>query len=66
MNIGKSVNKALAERELNRKQLSEKSGVSQSYISQITLGNFTPKITTIERLAKATGYSVSEFIKLGE
>ena len=66
MNIGKSVNKALAERELNRKQLSSKSGVSQSYLSQITLGNFTPKITTIERLAKATGYSVSEFIALGE
>ena len=66
MNIGKSVNKALAEREMTRKCLSDKSGVSQSYLSQIVGGNFTPKITTIERLAKATDYSVSEFIALGE
>lgn len=66
MNIGKSVNKALAERDMSRKELSEKSKISESHISQIVNGNFTPKISTIERLSTATDYSVSSFIALGE
>lgn len=66
MNLGKAINVAMAQREMTRKDLSEKSGVTKPYLSNVINGKMHPKITTIERLAKATDYSVSEFIALGE
>lgn len=66
MNIGKAINVALAQREMSRHDLSEKANVTKPYLSNVINGKMHPKITTVERLAKATGYSVSEFIALGE
>jgi transcriptional regulator with XRE-family HTH domain len=66
MNIGKSINIALAKREMKRKDLSVAAKVTRPYLSLVISGKMEPKITTVERLAKATGFTVSEFISLGE
>lgn len=66
MNIGKAINVALAQREMSRQDLSEKANVTRPYLSNVINGKMHPKITTVERLAKAMGYSASEFIALGE
>jgi transcriptional regulator with XRE-family HTH domain len=66
MNIGKSINVALAKREMTRFELSRSAKISQPYLSLIINGKAIPKISTIERIAEATSFSVSEFIALGE
>lgn len=66
MNIGKSIKLSLIERGLKAQELAESVGMSKSYLSQISNGHRLPGIDVIERIAKSLGYSVSEFVALGE
>ena len=66
MNISKSMKIAMAHNEINQKVLSEKSGISQVTISKISQNNNNPSLEMVNRLAISMGYSLGDFIKLGE
>ncbi len=48
---------------LSLRQLAEKSGVAFGAINRIELGKTTPRLETLERLAKALGVSVRDLIE---
>lgn len=56
----------MAQCDLNQKELSVASGVTEATISRIAKGRGNPSFDTITRLARTTDYSVNEFIELGE
>jgi len=47
-------------RGLSLRQLGERSGVSYVTISRIETGTFHPKVTTLEKLARALGINVRD------
>ena len=65
MDIRKSLNKALAEKDINRVQLAEIMGVSRQRVYAIALQK-SVRHETITELAAAFDMKVSEFIALGE
>jgi transcriptional regulator with XRE-family HTH domain len=66
MNIKKAIKIAMAKRDITQKELSEKSGVSETSISQTLTGKTNPNTKTLARIAKAMNMEYSELIKLGE
>lgn len=54
----------LANKEITRKQLSEKSGVSEVTISRIINGVQIPRIGTISKIAKALNCKVEDLIEM--
>ena len=57
--IGEAVAAARAEANLSQKQLEALTGIDQSDISKIERGLANPSISTLERLAKAMGKTLS-------
>jgi len=56
--------KALRERRgLTQEQLSEKSGVSRSYLARLETGRQDPTLSTLEKLAKALGVKVGRLLE---
>tara|TARA_R110002020_G_scaffold468738_1_gene693242 strand:- start:707 stop:919 length:213 start_codon:yes stop_codon:yes gene_type:complete len=66
MNIGKSIKYGLVMKDMRAKDLAERLGVSQNYISLLSNGNKTPSARILTSLALVFGMPVSEFIALGE
>ena len=66
MNIGKSLKIALTLKDIKNKELAAKMGVSSAYVSGIATGVKTPSLAYLSNLSSVLGYSVSEFIALGE
>jgi transcriptional regulator with XRE-family HTH domain len=52
--------------DMNQKELAEKSGVDKTTICHTLAGKTSPNQRTLERLAKALGYSYPTFTQLGE
>lgn len=50
----------MALQEVNVRQLSELSGVSEATICHIRTGKFKPRIETLEKLCKALGIRMSD------
>jgi len=65
MNIKKSILKACAEREKKQYEAAEMAGITQPVMSKI-MSRGACSLLTLEKIAKALDYSVSEFIALGE
>lgn len=65
MNVGKSIKKALIDRDMRQTQLADQMGVSTSWVNRIA-NSRTASMQTVEALAAQFGMSVSDFIKLGE
>jgi transcriptional regulator with XRE-family HTH domain len=65
MNLEKSFNVALATRDMKKKDLAVKMGVTPSYITQVTT-NGALSVGKLQELATMLDYKVWEFIKLGE
>ena len=65
MNITKSIRVACAIRGFNQQEAAFEIGMSQPQLSNITIRNDCIT-STLGRIAKGLGYSVSEFIALGE
>jgi plasmid maintenance system antidote protein VapI len=65
MNLGRSINIAMAKRDMNRTALAKALGTSNQAVHAIITRGSTQS-ETIRRLAEAFGMPVSEFIKLGE
>ena len=65
MNIKKSIDIALATKQKSKKWLAEQAGMDYKHI--YTIGHQKAANTrTVEKMAKALGMKVSEFIALGE
>jgi plasmid maintenance system antidote protein VapI len=65
MNIGKSTKICLAKTEHNTAWLADQLGITTARVSAIVSAEHH-NTATIDKLAKAFGLSVSEFIALGE
>ena len=65
MNLEKSFNVALAQRDMKKKDLAAKMNVTPSYITQVTK-NGALSVSKLQELAGELDYKVWEFIKLGE
>lgn len=65
MNIGRSINVALAKRDMKKVDLASSFGWSAAYVSKICK---SPEIGmgSVQKLADFFGMQVSEFIALGE
>lgn len=60
-NLGKNIRKHRLERKLTLEQLSNKAGLSKSFLSQIERGLAEPSITSLKKIAKQFGFSVVNF-----
>lgn len=60
--VGQNVRKIRLERGLTQEQLSEKSGLTQQYISDLERGLRNPTIITVYELAKALGVGHAELL----
>lgn len=66
MSTAKAIKIAMIHKEINQKELSELSGISETTISHTLSGKTSPNTKTLSRLAKSMGISYSSLIKLGE
>ena len=66
MNIGKSIKLALLNKDVKSKDLAAKMGVSGAYVSLLANNKKSPTTRVLSHIASSLGYSVSEFIALGE
>ena len=65
MDISRSLKIACAVKGLNQSEAAGLAGMSQPQLSDISIRNACIT-STLEKIAKGLGYSVSEFIALGE
>ena len=63
MDIAKRLTEVRESQGLSKTQLAKISGVSQSFISYIEAGKRQPTLDVIERLCKALGITVSQFLQ---
>ena len=66
MNIGKSIKLALINKDIKSKDLAASMGVSGAYVSMLANNQKSPTTRLLSHIASSLGYSVSEFIALGE
>lgn len=66
MCIKKSIKIAMVNADVNQKELSKLSGISETTISHTLSGTTSPNTKTLSRLAMAMNVSYSDLIKLGE
>ena len=61
--IAQAMIDARKESGLTQKQLSERTGIAQAYISKLERGNANPSLRTLQRLAAGMGMNVKiEFV----
>jgi transcriptional regulator with XRE-family HTH domain len=63
--IGASVRKARQRSGLSTRELAQRAGMSQPFLSNIENGRSTPSVTTLYKLASALGVSASELLPAG-
>ena len=64
--FGFAIRKLRIERGLTQEQLGFEANLRRTYISSLELGQKTPSITTIYKLAKVFGISMSKLLLLVE
>lgn len=62
-NFGRNLYIALFDKNMSRKELAEKVGVSQQLISCYVNGDRSPSTTTLVKIANALGVTVDSLIK---
>ncbi len=62
LNFGKAIRIIRAEYDLNRKQLSEKAGISYPYLTDIESGTKRPSADILTKIADALSISTSELL----
>lgn len=66
MNTSKAIKIAMIKRDINQKELSRLSGVSETTISHTVSRKTSPNTKTLFKLASAMNMSYSDLIRLGE
>lgn len=62
MDIGTKLRDARQSRNLSLRALAEKTGFSASFLSQVELGQASPSLGSLQRIAEALGVSVSGLV----
>ena len=62
MDWSEKVKRMLADRNMNQKELSEKSGITRASISRYLKGNRRPRIDVVINFAKALGVEPEELL----
>jgi len=65
MNIGKSIEVGMSNKDINAQQLADQMKVTVSWINAMR-NSMHANTKTVERFAKEFGLQVSEFVALGE
>jgi len=66
MDLAASIRVALAYRGENQSWLARELNVHRSYINKLTKGSVRPGMLQAEKISAILGYTLSEFIALGE
>lgn len=66
MNIGETIKHIRKEKKIKQGDLAEKSGISQTYLSQIEKGVKVPTVDILEKISNAIGmpFAVLSFLSL--
>jgi XRE family transcriptional regulator, fatty acid utilization regulator len=62
-NLGRNLRHARAGAKLTQEEVAERSGVHATEVSRIEAGKRDPRVSTVERLAKALGTSPSDLLR---
>lgn len=60
--VGQAIQEAREELGMSQRDLSSKSGIMQAEISKIEQGKGNPTLTTLQKLAKSLGKTISSFL----
>ncbi len=61
--LGNNIKRVRLEKGMSQGDICRKLGVDRSYISNVESGKKNPTLSTITKLAKALGVSISELLK---
>jgi transcriptional regulator with XRE-family HTH domain len=62
-NLGPNLREARLKLEMSQEQVSEKSGVHATEVSRIEAGKRDPRVSTVERLARAVGLRPGQLLE---
>ena len=62
MNVGKKIDLYIREKGMSRRELAQKSGISEAAISRYINGTRQPKAVSLNAIAKALDVPISEFL----
>lgn len=60
LDVSAAVTRAMKRRKISQAELAARTGVTQSYISQICMGRKTPTLETLQRICGVLGISLGE------
>lgn len=66
LDTSKALRVALAQRNMSRKELAERIGVTQNHMSRLAVGTVMIQGDTLNKIAAALQMKASEFLALGE
>lgn len=61
-NLGKIIKQKRREQKLTQKQLSEKAGLSRSYLADIENGRYAPSLETLVSIANILNLNLNEIL----
>ncbi len=64
MTLGREIKKARIEQGLKQKDLQEKTGLSQKYLSQIENDAVDPRVSIVRKIAMALGVSTDTLLEM--
>ena len=60
--VGRNVARIRRERQMTQEQLSERSGLSQQYLSTLERGSRNPTVMTLDEIARALSVTVIDLL----
>ncbi len=64
--IGKNIKKIRTQKGLSQQQLAQKSGISQSFLSDLENGKKSPTVDSLNKICRSLGISLAEFFSRGK
>ncbi|AWI03106.1 helix-turn-helix domain-containing protein [Clostridium drakei] len=61
-NIGEKIRYERLKKRLKQYELAQKSGISNTFLSDVEVGRTMPSIKTMEKIAKALELSIKDFL----
>ena len=61
--LGRNLRRARLQRGMTQEEVGQQSGVHPTEVSRIEAGKHDPRVSTVERLAKAVGVSSSDLLR---
>lgn len=61
--MGKRIQALRKKQKLSRQELAAKAGVSREYIRKLEAGGYDPTVGTLQRIAKALGRPMEDFLR---